>query len=38
VIGGRRGRFEAELLQAMQPFEQNGFLKEEIVAQAAIFR
>ena len=38
VIGNRRASFEAEVLEAMRPFEQDGILQEEIVARAAIFR
>jgi Methyltransferase domain len=37
VIGNRRASFEAEVLAAMRPFEQNGILHEEISAHAAIF-
>jgi SAM-dependent methyltransferase len=38
VIGDRRTSFEAEVLEAMRPFQQDGLLHEEIVAQAAIFK
>jgi SAM-dependent methyltransferase len=38
VIGNRRASFEAEVLAAMRPFEQNGVLHEEISAHAAIFQ
>jgi ubiquinone/menaquinone biosynthesis C-methylase UbiE len=38
VIGDRRTAFEAEIIEAVQPFAENGILQEEISAHATIFR
>jgi SAM-dependent methyltransferase len=38
VIGDRRAAFEAEIVDAVQPFTLNGILEEEISARATIFR
>ncbi len=38
VIGHRRASFEAEVLEAMRPSEQDGMLQKEIVESAAVFR
>ena len=37
VVGRRQAKFEAELRAVLEPFSQDGVLKEEIVARAAIF-
>jgi hypothetical protein len=37
VVGRRQAKFEAELRAVLKPFSQDGVLKEEIVARAAIF-
>ena len=37
VVGRRQAKFEAELRAVLEPFSQDGVLKEEIVARATIF-
>jgi ubiquinone/menaquinone biosynthesis C-methylase UbiE len=37
VLGERRAEFEAEITAVLEPFAQDGVLREEIVARASIF-
>jgi SAM-dependent methyltransferase len=37
VLGSRRPQFEAEIIAALEPFSQNGPLREEIVSRASAF-
>ena len=38
VLGDRRPQFEAEVRQALMPISRDGWLEEELVAKATIFR